>query len=156
MEDFWAEMLKQKENCFRFMAEWEKERRVRLWAQERTIRRKWGSLFCLVKVIKSHTQARAHIHKLPHMTSHSTVNNKVLVRDWNKVGNSQQSQSTSKEMYRFTHSHTHKHTPLYTNSLDCAANTGTLWYLQKKMNSNNARRTVWVCRVYSAAPNDKY
>lgn len=48
----------------------------------------------------------AHWQKLPHMTSHGVANNKVPVKDWNKVGNSQQSQSTSERCTGTTHTHT--------------------------------------------------
>ena len=111
-EEFIAGILPQKEIALLLWQDEKKKGRKdeefcgsgRKW----TSRRKWGGFFfvCLVKVIKSLTHT--HWQKLPSMTSHSVANNKVLVKDWNKVGNSQQSQSTSKTTYRdCTHTHTH-------------------------------------------------
>lgn len=66
------------------------------------------------RLLNQHTT----LTKVPHTTSNSTVNNKVLVQEWNKVGNSQQSQSTSKKMYRDRAcTHTNTHTSLCTQIL---------------------------------------
>lgn len=90
-----------------------------------------------------------HWQKLPPMTSHGVANNKVPVKDWNKVGNSQQSQSTSERCTGTTHTHTHTLPTMLQTQVCCVI-------LKREMDSNTARRTVRVHRVLSAAPNDKY
>lgn len=104
--------------------------------------RNWGSLFfiCTKHSLKFHT------------TLHSMVTNKV--QEWNITGNIKQSQSTSKKMYK-NPADTHTNT-LHTVPKLSQLYKETLWYLQKKIDSDNICWTFCVHRALSAAANDKF